>query len=649
MIEKIDLGNVRGKTGQKGKDGLGITDISRTGRDGLTDTYTITYSDGHTTEFTVTSIDSAEMVDGIIENDNSIDDKVPSVKAVRTALLQKVGSDYTYSKTASDNRYVKITDIGETVSSTSHTHSKLQADGKIDTSNNSNMNVVTDEDGYISLEAKPTIDTEMDASSPRAVENRAIKSYVDAQVFQAQTNNQITIDTTLTSSSTNPVQANAIYSALEDGLSTHTHTKSQITDISFGSESGTFCEGNDSRLTDARNMKTTLVSASSSNNTNIDNFTTTGLFHFFNNSTIQYVQGHLPSNLSNKSFYLFVQARNNNEVKQVLTRFDNSQTWIRVRNSGTWGDWREVSNVGHTHTKANITDFSHSHNQITNDGKIGTVKDLPLITTDGGVITVGSFGTDTSTDDNKFVSCADARLSDSRTPTSHSSPNDTFGLGTSNEYGHCKIINNLTTSSVEESIGCSLSAFQGYLLNAKVNQKAPINHSSESQTYGISTNGKYGHSKASNTLPLMDGSAFRGNETSSFARGDHIHPTDTSRQSVSGLEWKQVPYSSFGIYNELTCYYNDFEVMIDFNFSQSAGVSSAFQTMKNIWNLDTEPVLPSDYRPKHSVLATIYACQIYTDQNGVIKARSLSDDSRNVFFKGYVIFPLKAKIPNPTN
>lgn len=73
-------------------------------------------------------------------------------------------------------------------------------------------------------------------------------------------------------------------------------------------------------------------------------------------------------------------------------------------------------------TKSMISDFpttmaptSHTHGDITNDGKIGTNGNLPLITGSGGKIEVGSFGTAANT----FCEGNDSRLSDSRTPTSH--------------------------------------------------------------------------------------------------------------------------------------------------------------------------------------------------------------------------------------
>ena len=55
----------------------------------------------------------------------------------------------------------------------------------------------------------------------------------------------------------------------------------------------------------------------------------------------------------------------------------------------------------------------------------------------------------------------------------------------------------------------------------------PISHASVATTYGVSTDKNYGHAKASTTAPKKasaDGTV--GNETGSFARGDHQHPRE---------------------------------------------------------------------------------------------------------------------------
>lgn len=62
------------------------------------------------------------------------------------------------------------------------------------------------------------------------------------------------------------------------------------------------------------------------------------------------------------------------------------------------------------------TPTAHTHGNITNSGAVGSTANLPLITTTSGVVTTGTFGTTV----NSFCAGDDSRLSNSRTPTSHS-------------------------------------------------------------------------------------------------------------------------------------------------------------------------------------------------------------------------------------
>ena len=72
----------------------------------------------------------------------------------------------------------------------------------------------------------------------------------------------------------------------------------------------------------------------------------------------------------------------------------------KIITTGTGGAIQASDSI----TKSMISDFpstmtpaSHSHGDITNDGKIGSTANLPLITTTGGKITAGSFGTTANT------------------------------------------------------------------------------------------------------------------------------------------------------------------------------------------------------------------------------------------------------------
>lgn len=116
--------------------------------------------------------------------------------------------------------------------------------------------------------------------------------------------------------------------------------------------------------------------------------------------------------------------------------------------SGLASNWRLLDGAigtvaAHTTAIAGKADISHTHGNITNDGKVGTDANKPLITGTDGVIQAGSFGTSANT----FCEGNDSRLSDARTPVAHThtkldvtdllnsnfipSVNNTYDLGSS--------------------------------------------------------------------------------------------------------------------------------------------------------------------------------------------------------------------------
>lgn len=118
---------------------------------------------------------------------------------------------------------------------------------------------------------------------------------------------------------------------------------------------------------------------------------------------------------------------------------------------------------------------SHTHGNISNDGKLAS-KNAVIITDANGLITASSIST--------------------------------------TELGYLKD----TTGSVQ----------------TQINGKAPTSHASTGTGYGVSSASNYGHAKASSTTPKANGEAVAGTETSSFARGDHVHPLQTSVSGSSG-------------------------------------------------------------------------------------------------------------------
>lgn len=88
-------------------------------------------------------------------------------------------------------------------------------------------------------------------------------------------------------------------------------------------------------------------------------------------------------------------------------------------------------------------------------------------------------------------------LNDSKAPNNHQSTSNAYGVGTSEAYGHLKIANNLSTSSFDPDAPVALSAYQGKLL---YDGKAPMSHKSADGTYGLGSGTEYGHVKVINGL-----------------------------------------------------------------------------------------------------------------------------------------------------
>lgn len=92
--------------------------------------------------------------------------------------------------------------------------------------------------------------------------------------------------------------------------------------------------------------------------------------------------------------------------------------------------------------------------------------------------------------------------------------------------------------NMDEASGAVYVAGSTKTIQLKDTTKAPISHASSGTTYGVSTASNYGHAKASSTSPKGNGTAAVGSETSSFARGDHVHPLQTTVSGNAGTATK---------------------------------------------------------------------------------------------------------------
>lgn len=223
--QDFNLGHVVGATGETGATGNGIQSIVLLSTLGKTKTYRITYTNGDNFDFQVKDgNDGSDASVTIVTSWNSTtsDSKVPSEKLTKTELDKKIAKSNTaglvkndgsidtnsYLTSSSLSNYVqksqtsgllkndgtvdasayitssslptKTSDLSndgadgtnvfvanndsrltDARTPTSHTHGNLQNDGKVGTSNNASKNVVTDSNGKITTEAKPTIPTKI--------------------------------------------------------------------------------------------------------------------------------------------------------------------------------------------------------------------------------------------------------------------------------------------------------------------------------------------------------------------------------------------------------------------------------------------------------------------------------------------------------
>lgn len=101
-------------------------------------------------------------------------------------------------------------------------------------------------------------------------------------------------------------------------------------------------------------------------------------------------------------------------------------------------------------------------------------------------------------------------LNSIKAPNNHASSNTTYGLGTQSNYGHNKLINNLTTTSYQD--GMALSAYQGKLLNDKVTtaQSTANTARAEAQSANSNANGRLSINGGSMYGPISSNSEIAG-------------------------------------------------------------------------------------------------------------------------------------------
>jgi hypothetical protein len=201
---------------------------------------------------------------------------------------------------------------------------------------------------------------------------------------------------------------------------------------------------------------------------------------------------------------------------------------VAVSNGGTG-----ATTIENARTNLSVAAASHTHGNITNAGAIGSTTGLPIITTTSGVLTTGSFGTAAGT----FCQGNDVRLSDARTPTSHTHGNITNAGAIGSTTGLPIITTTsgvLTTGSFGTAAGTFCQGNDVRLSNAR----QATNTATQVTSLGVGTaaSATTGEIRATNDI-----TAFY---VSDINLKENIKPINNSLekiQKINGVEfdWKQ--------------------------------------------------------------------------------------------------------------
>lgn len=358
-----------------------------------------------------------------ISGDYSSDNEsYPTVKAVKAEYGTKVNS---WSSTVSDDNLPSEKLVKDTIdgkASSSHTHGNLTNDGKVGT--NANYFITTTTGGAVTSQQKIG-----DINTSGQIGSTANKPLItttsgkittgsfgtSANTFCEGNDSRLSDSRTPTSHSHGDISNDGKIGSTAN-LPLITTTGGAITVGSFGTSANTFCQGNDSRLSDARTPTSHNQASSTITDTNtyshignssgtqesINSAINTKLGELVDINFVTVVS-ELPtasSSTMGKIYLVAISGSGTNNYAEYVTvktgtspNFSyNWEKFGEVSGSGLSVDWSDITNKPSSFTPA-----SHTHGNLSNDGKLGTTSGKPVITTTGGAITTGSFGSTAGT------------------------------------------------------------------------------------------------------------------------------------------------------------------------------------------------------------------------------------------------------------
>lgn len=140
-----------------------------------------------------------------------------------------------------------------------------------------------------------------------------------------------------------------------------------------------------------------------------------------------------------------------------------------------------------------------------------------------------------------------------------------------------------------QATDAALSANMGRELN--LTKATKVHTSASSSTFGRATEDLFGHVRASSLDPLMDGNAEVGTDDGYYARADHRHPSDVTRQPVvlnNAIEVDGVEYGTVeNVLNALNVFINtkeSSELPISITITMPDGTTATFTTTNGAIN-----------------------------------------------------------------
>ena len=193
----------------------------------------------------------------------------------------------------------------------------------------------------------------------------------------------------------------------------------------------------------------------------------------------------------------------------------NSSGVITSGSFGTSGSSTSFARDDHSH--GGLANSSHTHGNVGNAGKLGSTANLPIITTTDGLLTTGQFGVGA----NQFCEGNDSRLSDARTPASHTHGNISND-GKIGSSANKPIITGSQGVLEAGAFGTTANSFCEGNDSRLSDARTPADHSHGN----INNDGQIGSTAG---LPIITGTSgilqagVFGTSSGQFAEGDHSH------------------------------------------------------------------------------------------------------------------------------